>query len=79
MLSAIGPTSTAVYIGDWYEWDGSNGTSYYYLAGQRVAMRTAQGLRFLHSAADPRRNARLSPPSQSGTIAPVSRHRQPGS
>ena len=50
-MSAIGPTSTVVYIGDWYEWDGAQGTSYYILAGQRVALRTAQGLRFLHSDA----------------------------
>ncbi|MHB1295634.1 MAG: RHS repeat-associated core domain-containing protein [Anaerolineae bacterium] len=36
-------------VGESYEWDGAGSTSYYYLAGRRVAMRTTEGVRNLHA------------------------------
>ena len=36
-------STTTTYIGNYYEWDGSAGTKYYYAGEQRVAMRNAAG------------------------------------
>ena len=37
------------YVGNWYEWNSSTGvTSYYYLGGQRIAMRTSGGETYIH-------------------------------
>ena len=36
-------TPTTCYMGEWYEWANSAGTSYYYLGGLRVAKRTPAG------------------------------------
>ncbi len=44
----IGPEGTTVYIGDYYEKQGSVVTKYYYAAGQRVALRVGGALYFLH-------------------------------
>ena len=37
--------TTAIYIGDYFEWRGDTATmvKYYYAAGQRIAMRTGSG------------------------------------
>ncbi|MFN3929152.1 MAG: RHS repeat-associated core domain-containing protein, partial [Thermoflexus sp.] len=45
----IGPGGTTVYIGDYYERRGSAVTKYYYVAGQRVAVRVNGSLYFLHA------------------------------
>ncbi len=44
----IGPEGTTVYIGDYYEKQGSVVTKYYYAAGQRVAMRVGGVVYYLH-------------------------------
>ena len=45
----IGPEGTTVYIGDYYEKQGSAVTKYYYVAAQRVAVRVNGTLYFLHT------------------------------
>jgi len=44
----VGATTT-VFIGNYYEQTGSNVTKYYYANGQRVAMRTAAGVTYVHT------------------------------
>ncbi|HOC22326.1 MAG TPA: RHS repeat-associated core domain-containing protein [Anaerolineae bacterium] len=44
----IGPEGTTVYIGDYYEKQGSLVTKYYYAGGQRVAMRQGSIVYYLH-------------------------------
>ncbi|WP_448593694.1 polymorphic toxin type 10 domain-containing protein [Thermoflexus hugenholtzii] len=44
----IGPEGITVYIGDYYERQGSVVTKYYYAAGQRIAVRVGGALYFLH-------------------------------
>ena len=45
----VGPEGTTVYVGDYYEKQGSAVTKYYYIAGQRVAVRVNGTLYFLHT------------------------------
>jgi len=40
-------TITTTYIGGYFEWQGGAGKSYYFAGGQRVAMRTSEGVKYL--------------------------------
>ena len=46
VTATIGTTTTA-YIGGYFEWQNSTGKSYYFAGGQRVAMRTGTGVKYL--------------------------------
>ena len=41
--------AAVVYVGEDYEWRSGAGVSYYYFAGQRVAMRDSAGVTYLHA------------------------------
>ena len=46
VTATIGTTTTA-YIGGYFEWKDGAGKSYYFAGGQRVAMRTSEGVKYL--------------------------------
>ncbi|MCL4394288.1 MAG: hypothetical protein M1482_05700, partial [Chloroflexi bacterium] len=47
-VTAGGTTTTTFYVGNYFEVTGSSTTKYYYFGAQRVAMRNAQGVTYLH-------------------------------
>jgi len=46
-VSATIDTTITTYIGGYFEWQGGEGTSYYFAGAQRIAMRTSTDVKYL--------------------------------